>query len=391
MTNSPTPVPAQRQSSAGPTAQLSVHEPLAGRLLVHIAPQRVGYVLNQIDPIRSGLVVTGKGALRKVAELRSTGGPAPLLADPAFYETMVATAQEPFMEPSDQLPSGDPLGRAVQEQLAVGASAALTPTGYLRAGDGGALRAAAQAVAALDDPRVVFVVPADAGWLASDQLTLLIEILGDVPGVKAVMLGGQLDPLAGHHGAVEGLVRLLAEVPGVALLRSDLAAFGALARGAAFAGYGAGAKQRHVVPPWEPAQKSVPVTSPSVLYPDLMGLFLGQTLAKRFAASPAPVCECAACGRRDLDSFAMQGQSVAAAGHNTAVLMSWLRALEANPAGVERERWWQQWCSAAVARYPLVNVAIGQPGAFKPKPQLLRWAELGAAGSGDPSNAVPVN
>lgn len=358
---------------------MSVPEPLAGRLLVHVVPQRVGYVLDQVDPVRSGLVVTGKGALKKVAELRSSGGPVALLADPAFYETMVATEQEPFVEPSDQLPFGDPLGRAVQEQLAVGASAVLTPTGYLRAGDGGALRAAARAVGALDDPRVVFVVPADAGWLAPDQLGLLIDSLAGVPGVKAVMLGGQLDPLAGLHGAVEGLVRLLAEVPGVALLRSDLAAFGALARGAVFAGYGAGSKQRHVVPPWEPAQKSVPVTSPSVLYPELMGLFLGQTLARRFAASSVPVCDCAACGRRDLDSFATQGQSVAAAGHNTAVLMSWLRALEAKPPGAEREQWWQQWCSAAVARYPLVNVAIGQPGAFKPQPQLLRWAELGAA------------
>ncbi|MER8187932.1 hypothetical protein [Kitasatospora sp. NPDC094015] len=392
MTDSSVPPPPARRRTERPLPGAPAPLPRSplDRLLIQVRPERVGYVRDQVDPARSGLLVTGPRALRKVAELRRGGHAGVLLADPAHYEEEFASAAEPFRAPAGQLLLDDPLDQAVHDQLAVGADAALTPTGYLRAGDLAALTAAARRVTALDDARVVLVVPADVGWLRGDRVERFAAVLESVPGTKAVLLGGQLDPLAGPPGALASLVRLLTRVPGIALLRSDLAAFGALARGAAFTAYGAGSGLRHIVPPGEPARRAGGPTSPAVLFPELMGLFLGRTIADRYAAARVPVCRCAACGYRELDSFASNREAVPAALHNTAVLMGWLGALHGQPPGPARERWWQDRCRAAVDRYPVVNLAIGQPDAFRPPPQLRRWVELGGAAAGEPADAVPV-
>ncbi|MFH8387573.1 hypothetical protein ACH4E7_42940 [Kitasatospora sp. NPDC018058] len=353
--------------------------------MIQVDASRVGFVQDQLDPIRSGLVISGPRALRKASQLRDNGYAGALIADPAFYENGVATPEEPYLSRTDELPTTDPLGHAVQQQLAAGATAALTPTGYLRTGDIAAVRAAVREVSTREDPRVVLALPIDAGWLRSDLIGRFIEELVAAPGLKAVMLGGQLDPLASLPEALTGLARILTEVPGTALLRTDLAAFGALARGAVFAGYGLSSRLRHIVPPSEPAQSSGFADSPAVLFPELMALFLGKTLARRFAATHAPVCECVACGHRLLDSFPSNRDVRPAARHNTAVLMSWQRALQTLAAGPERQRWWQERCRAAVNRYPVVNAAIRQPNGFQVQPQLLRWSLL------DPAPSAPAS
>ncbi|PBC71159.1 hypothetical protein BX265_5748 [Streptomyces sp. TLI_235] len=387
MSDSSSPLPPPRTSARRPTARatfqarLDQPELLTDRLLIQVDASRVGFVRDQLDPVRSGLVISGPKAFRKASELRYEDFSGVLIADPALYEDGVATAEGPFLSRSDELPAADPLGQAVQDQLAVGATAALTPTGYLRAGDTAAVRAAVRAVAAREDPRIVLALPIDVGWLRSDLVGRLVEELGPAPGMKAIMLGGRLDPLASFPEALTGLARVLAQVPGTALLRADLAAFGALARGAAFAAYGLSGRFRHVVPPGEPAKSSGFPDSPAVLFPELMALFLGKTLARRFAAAHAPVCECAACGRRTLDSFPSNRDVRPAAQHNTAVLMSWQQTLQSLAAGPDRQRWWQERCRAAVDRYALVNAAIRQPNGFKVQPQLLRWSLLDAANS----------
>lgn len=387
MSDSSVPLPQPRKSSRRPRSHIvnqdrfSRPELLTDRLLIQVDASRVGFVRDQLDPTRSGLVISGPKALKKASELRDDDYAGVLIADPAFYEDAVATASEPFLSRTDELPTADPLGQAVQEQLAVGTTAALTPTGYLRAGDTAAVRAAVRDVAARDDPRIVLALPIDVGWLRDDLVGRLIEEVSAAPGMKAVMLGGQLDPLASFPDALAGLARVLAQVPGTALLRADLAAFGALARGAVFAAYGLSGRFRHVVPPGEPAKSSGFADSPAVLFPELMALFLGKTLARRFAATHAPVCECAACGRRALDSFPSNRDVRSAAQHNTAVLMSWQQTLQTLEVGPDRQRWWQERCRAAVDRYPLVNAAIQQPNGFKVQPQLLRWSLLDVAPS----------
>ncbi|MFJ8637481.1 hypothetical protein [Streptomyces sp. NPDC093568] len=353
---------------------------LQGRMLLQVTPARVGYLRTQLDTGRSGLVLCGKDALRKAKKLRGEGQfTGPLLVDPAAYEARAASEEEPFPHGSEGFAFDDPLEVSLAEQRAVGVTAPMTPTGYIHAENSDALKAAVQRVAALDDAQVIFAAPVDVGWLREeDAVRQLIAFLRLVRGPKAIMLGGQMDPLARHARAVDHLRRVIEEVPGAALLRTDLAAFGALAAGAAFAAFGAGSRLRHIVAPGEKAKTSKGFsTSPHVLFAELMDFFLGKTLADRFAGATAPVCGCAACeGLWALDAFASnEGERQArAAAHNVAVLMEWLRTLTAVAPGLARQTWWHERCRAAVERYPLVNAQLRQPDAFKVPQQLKRWA-----------------
>ncbi|MFJ8299098.1 hypothetical protein ACIQ9R_24895 [Streptomyces sp. NPDC094447] len=381
MTDSSVPLPRQRSAEASRTTG-EVLDALRDRMLLQVSPARVGQVQGHLDPVRSGLILCGKDALRKAARLRreeAYGGA--LLVDPAAYEVSAATEDAPFPHvASDALPFDDPLEVSLAEQRAAGVTAPMTPTGYIHAEDSDALRAAVSRVADLDDPSVVFAVPIDVAWLRDEEpVRQLIAFLRLVKGPKTIMLGGQMDPLARYSKAVGHLRRVIEQVPDAALLRTDLAAFGALAAGATFTAFGTSSKLRHIVAPGEKAKTGNGgfATSPHVLYPELMSFFLGATLAKRFAASPAPVCSCAAClGARTLDSFTSLHSPLpaAAAAHNVAVLMSWLCALDTLPKGSARELWWHERCKAAVDRHPLVNAAISQPNAFKVPEQLKRWA-----------------
>ncbi|MFC9679440.1 hypothetical protein [Streptomyces sp. NPDC056948] len=353
---------------------------LQGRMLLQVTPARVGYLRGQLDAGRSGLVLCGKDALRKAKQLRGEGQfTGTLLVDPAAYEVRAASGEKPFPHVSEGFAFDDPLELSLAEQRAVGVTAPMTPTGYIHAEDSEALKAAVRRVVALDDAQVVFAAPVDVGWLREeDAVRQLIAWLRLVRGPKAVMLGGQMDPLARHSRAVDHLRRVIEEVPGAALLRTDLAAFGALAAGATFAAFGAGSRLRHIVAPGEKAKTSKGFsTSPHVLFAELMDFFLGKTLADRFADAKAPVCGCAACeGLWALDEFASnEGERQArAAAHNVAVLMEWLRTLTAITPGLARQQWWHERCRTAVERYPLVNAQLRQPDAFKVPQQLKRWA-----------------
>ncbi|WNO70157.1 hypothetical protein [Streptomyces sp. AM8-1-1] len=369
----PAVVPAQ--------TPVTVPQLLRGRLLLQSGVGRVGYVRQQLDPVRSGLVVSGPGAVTKVRRLRQDGFSGPLLADAAVYTTVAASESDPFPDVSSgQLTFGDPLLTSIEAQVEhpYAATAAMTPTGYLQAEDSGALKAAVRRVIALDDPRVIFAVPVDVRWLRDDAIGQLIAWLQLAPGIKAVMLGGQMDPLTSFAKAVANLKRLLAEVPGTALLRADLAAFGALAHGAVFTAFGATSSVRHIVPPGQPAKRSKGgPNSPHVLFPELMDFFLGETLAKKLGGGQAPLCRCAAChelGGLPLDTFVDNHWQVEAGAHNAAVLMEWLRVIDAVEA-TERANWWQERCRRAVDSYALWNAAVDQHDAFKVPKQLDCWAK----------------
>ncbi|WP_329059330.1 hypothetical protein OG511_42195 [Streptomyces sp. NBC_01453] len=375
----PTDPPAHR--TVGPDLPLDPGvAALSSRVFVQSIPQRVSWIIDQLDPSCSGLVVSGAKALAKAGKLRQAGTfSGPVLVDPAVYTVQAATEEEPFPIPAGtQMAFGDHLANAVEQQLDHGASAALSPTGYVHAKDSDALLAAARRITELADPRLIFVVPLGAGWLRDDAVKQLIAVLQLVPGAKALMLGGQLDPLGHFPQAVGNLVKVLAEVPHCALLRADLAAFGALAHGAAFTAFGATSGLRHIVPPPQPAKTTGGPGSPHVLVEDLMAFFLGRKIADRFAATQAPICQCTACQGRALDTFASPKEQVPAAAHNAAVLTSWIGSLTAQEP-VLRAVWWQQRCQNAVDRYDIVNTTLRQPGAFAPPRQLVRWAQRPAS------------
>ncbi|MEV5928636.1 hypothetical protein ACPCSG_30075 [Streptomyces cellulosae] len=369
---------------------------LQGRMLIQVSAARLGYVHGQVDPARSGLILCGTDAVKKAGTLRYREGyAAPLLIDPAVYEVSAATEENPF--PCDVEPTlflDDPLELSLAEQRDAGATLPMTPTGYIRAEDSDALRAAVTRVLELDDPEVIFTAPMDVSWLRDEESTRqLIAYLRMVKGPKAIMLGGQMDPLARYAKAVGHLKQVIEEVPGAALLRTDLAAFGALAFGAAFTAFGASSRYRHIVAPGEKAQtnKSIPVQSPHVLFPDLMAFFLGETIAKRYGGAEAPVCFCSACaGKLALDAFTSNRGELpaAAAAHNVAVLMEWLRALTSVEPGTARQQWWFDRCRKALGQYEVINTSIRQPKAFKSPAQLDRWASTAPEAAKTPAQTA---
>ncbi|MFH8534719.1 hypothetical protein ACH4GE_40825 [Streptomyces tendae] len=252
-----------------------------------------------------------------------------------------ASDDAPFPDVSEgRLAFGDPLRPSIEEHVdhRAGATAAMTPTGYLHPEDSDVLKAAVHQVLKLEDPHAFFSAPVHVAWLRDDAVEQLIAWLKVVPNPKAVMLGGKMAPLAGFSQAVDNLKRLPAVAPRAALLRADLAAFWALAHGAAFIAFDATSSVRHIVPPGRAAKRSPSgPNSPSVLLPELMDFFLGETLAKRFAAGLAPVCRCATCDGRVLDTLVSNHWQVPAAAHDAAVLMEWLRSTDAvEPAGRAR-------------------------------------------------------
>ncbi len=353
---------------------------VAGRVLLQVGHRRSARYRDRVDASVSGLVLTGDGALAKAGQLREEGFDAALLVDEARYRVAAATDEAPFpgLDDGPAPLFGDPLEHQMLAHLAF-ADIALAPTGYLHAGAGGALEAAAARVARLADPRVVLTVPVDAEWLTAGPLEYLAEVLHRYPVPAALVVGGR--PLS-TPGGVAGLARLLDRGPGTGVLRAGLGAFGGLAQGAGFAAFGADGSMRRAAPPEpeRPASGGGP-GSPVVLFPELMGFFLGLTLAKRFG-DEAPACWCEQCEGERLDRFTTMAQQVDAAGHNASAVMEWVRQLRAVDEA-DRAGWWRQRCRQALDGYAVWNARIQQVPGFTAAPELSAWSGMPA-----PSTAV---
>jgi hypothetical protein len=355
---------------------------LTDRILVHASAGRGegarARLLGLLPAQASGLALRGAQAEAQVRQLREAGFDGALLIDSESYARAAATAEVPFVLPHPELFSVT-LDQVLQGQLDCGATAALTPTGYLRAGDGDALKSAANAAAALSRDDVMLSVPIDIAWLNEDNIGQLIAVLARLNTPKAVFLGGQFDPLERYKAAVANLRRLVAEAGHVAVLRTDLTGFDVLAHGAFAASIGTGGSLRHMIPVGErPQAVDAKDPSPSVLFPELMAFFRGSKLAKRFANAKPPMCLCAACDGRRLDTFLGSRERAAAHAHGVRVWSEWLADMLEQPTLADRAAWWRNRCLAAVAEHEVVSAQIGQAGAFEPAMPLKAWAGLPA-------------
>lgn len=360
---------------------------LRGSMLVHVGPTSYRWAQMNADVIGDGLVLSGKASVAKLGELRGAYHGRSLLADPAHYTEYIATKDAPFFrdEQGSLFSAGldtaaAALRDALTEQLGCGATLALSPTGYIRAEAARPLRNAVAAVKDFNDPRMALTAPLHHVWFSDERIAQTISILSGAPGLKVVMIGGQMDPLA--NPIVKNVRRLIAEVPGIALLRTDIAAVGALAYGAVFTSFGVISSQRHLPPPKEPVQsgkrKGGGPKSPSVLYPDLMSFYLGETIADRHGDGSAPACGCGVCRGKRLDRFTTKGQGLGAeaVAHNVATVSQWSDELRSSQAQADPRAWWSIRCQAALDKTRRVNVELGQTtgASFKLCLQLQQWA-----------------
>ncbi|MFE4518365.1 hypothetical protein ACFRMQ_29775 [Kitasatospora sp. NPDC056783] len=350
-------------------------------MLVHENTRFIPRMRRSLDDELGGIVVTGDKADERAFQLRTeVGYSGPLLIDAAPYKSHTATADEPFLLPSDEMFAD--VETSLSFQKARGASAALTPTGYIEPENAKALKAVWRASQRIERGDVIVSLPVDAAWLKDSHIRQLIAVCQQINRPKALILAGQFDPLEGSKEMPGNLRRLMSEVEHIALLRTDLAALDAMAFGATFAGIGSDSSLRHSVAPGERAlvASGGGAQYPKVLLPNLMCFKGAVGLANKYANTPPPVCHCEECDGQALDRFDKpDGQTrQESEDHNVLVWSAWFSEMATYAAGTDRQAWWRDKCAAAVEQYALENQRLGvsSRGGFQVPAPLKAWATL---------------
>jgi len=256
---------------------------------------------------------------------------------------------------------------------------ALTDSGYCADGDLGGLTSTLQRGAALG-ARVVVALPIAGSWL-TDEAGTVKDLIDKHSTPVALMVEDEKDPFD-QPGAVEGLVEILrAETP-VLLLRSDAAALGALAYGAAGAAVGTTSTYRHIYPLRNGGGGAQNL---SFFIPALLGYFLNSRFENSYRLDPSlPAwrCDCAYCAGRDLTWIASDPQPADAAfQHSVAALGDIGAALSAAvPAGRSGPSAWTELCLQAQLEHFTVSEATD--GLWLPKESLAQWVRVSPSAVG---------
>jgi hypothetical protein len=355
---------------------------LLDRVLLHTRAKALRGNSSPQPPQRdSGLVLGGQNSLTEtVAQAWARSGET-VLIDPARYQTDFATAEHPFHLPSElpdqlELLSQDrTLAGYLRCQRAIsGSPLALTPTGYLARGAQEAVKTAVRQVRyETDEDTTVLTLPLDRQWLTNEAaLDFLIAELRPVVALKALVLGADRNPLE-RVGTARALRLLLSEVPGTALIRTDLAGLDAVAHDAVFAAIGTRSSLRHARPPRKGGFP--PSGRPAyVLHPRLMRFIRNSSLTEKYGARRAPACDCTYCQGLPLTRFEDTERGATEAElHNTAVWTPWAARILEQPPGSRRQAVWRHLCQQALADYGELNRQLGYE-AFTADAALETWA-----------------
>jgi hypothetical protein len=362
------------QKPAGPVGQL------VNRILTYAPPRYVSTVLPHLDRRYGGLVLAGANAAERIQQLNDDDYDGPVLIDPAAYENYTATAEAPFRLPDGRLI--DPtLSETLDEQLQAGASVALTPTGYIKAGDIASLRAAVRVVHDLGRRDVVFVAPIDVSLVDNPFIHEVTSILAEVECPIGLILGSQFDPLHRAPGRIIPNLRNLAVSVPLMPLRTDFNAFDLVAHGAFAGAIGTGGRLRHAVDPAVQARSwNRRDESPSVLFVELLCWWRGRKLADLYGNRPraARICLCAVCQRRRPTRLVRRRHQQEAIGHAVAVWSSYVADMLAQPTMRGRATYWHNLCVGSVREHDFISQHLGLYGNTRLRPQaaLAQWATL---------------
>jgi len=337
-----------------------------------LAADDLAWVAGRAD----GLVMRASNA-RLIRRLRRQHGyNRPVLLDPACY----AAKPEDRRARADRLVSHEDYWLDLQREHHV--AAYLSPSPYVRAGNVKQLRrvldAGREFCAAAQNgarPAVAFtVVVADRHWL-TDLAPTFAAVIGGAETPIALILADREDPL-GTRASVEGLVRVVARHPHVALLRTDVAAFGALAHGAVAAAVGTITTLRHLVPPGSPGYAPIRDKTARVLVGPLLQYIAGSTLALYSKDGGLLDCDCEACGGASLRRFEDEELTVEAQRHN---VVTWRRIADVLRAQAPRRRpgEWAAMCRSALVMSERLEEQTEYP---VDQPTSLRaWADMAGA------------
>jgi hypothetical protein len=363
---------------------------LANRALVYLRPEKLSAVLPWVDPGCSGMILAGREWEGAMHLLRALGASFPVVADPEGYRRHTATVEEPFWLPG----AGGLLPATLQEvldaQLRAGAVTALTPTGYIPAAGTDELKAAIRQFTKLGEVDAIFVAPLDISLLGGSYFPQTAAILAELERPVALVLGCQGNPLDQRKEIITNLRALAHRIP-LAPIRTDLVGLDLSCQGAVFTAIGTGGSLRHTVDPAEKDKARVRGTAPSVLWPELLTIYKGSTIAEFFGAREhlAPVCNCGVCGGRRITRFLRREQQDEAISHGIA---SWLPlAARLLTAGTMRARaeTWKETCRDAVEQHQAQLDRLQRIDGLRLEPAVRRWSALPAWPDAQPPRPEP--
>jgi hypothetical protein len=289
----------------------------------------LGVAARHCATTNSVLVVSSNEAIEQIASLRVTAPALDVIADTRHWASHFATPAEPT-ETSSTLFDLDMW--AASAVLRSGARRVLTPTGFVRLGDGASLAAVLIETAQANHPGLVTFIATDADALTPKHLPDFLGALEQTPDRQfAFLFAHKAKPLA-SYARLNGLRALLARFPGSYILGVDVpAGTDAIAHGAGWVGIGASSSRRW---PRRPGDKGGGPLAAGYL----PGTFLRELLEMRspviyadwYANSRSPMC--GTCGR-PLDSYRPTPSDKALIiAHNVHAIRDFALELTARPA-----------------------------------------------------------
>ncbi|ALG10212.1 hypothetical protein AOZ06_27945 [Kibdelosporangium phytohabitans] len=334
---------------------------LLNRVLVHATPAQAVALQPYVSAEHGGFVLTGaQGRFHPDC---------PVLVDPAAYERHVATPDAPFLLPTGGLLSIG-LPEMLDDQLAAGATAAITPTKFIAAGDIGSLTAAARQVARLDRQDVLFLVPLDISLLGRAHFDEVTAILADAGHPVALVLGRRFGSLAQTADRVVPYIRnlrVLAAAIDLMPLRTDFTAFDLVAHGAFAGAPRSGGAVRHTGD-----------SAPDVLVPGFMAWWRGSDLADLFGARQnlAPRCPCVVCDEQRLTRLIRAHHAEEAMCHAVATWSAYAGDLLGQPTMRARAEYWRRMCGNAIGYHSELTHHLRRVRPLVPRKSIQTWATL---------------
>lgn len=257
-----------------------------------------------VDRDRTILALAGADAMKHARVVSREAPDLKLLVEPTSHQTP-ATASDPWILPADDdggmfdLNSVDDV---LNQQKSAGALLAITPTGYVDAGDNAALRAVVAAANDLARDDVLVLLVLNPAWLVSG-LKMLITQIKKIKHPVLIAFADPTRPLSSEK-KLKAYRDLFDACANAIPWRTDLAGLDAYARGSDTFGIGMVPSLRRVNPPGRgggAGDKSD--QTPHILVAEELRIVKASSLKKRHVAHPAPLCSGDECHGRPLDRF----------------------------------------------------------------------------------------
>lgn len=318
--------------------------------------------------LADGLIVRGKSGAKVAHALRDSVSDIDVIFDPARYER----------KPSAQLSLMGAKSDEVSRQAGLQVAAFLSPSHFVPDGNQAGLDKVLEeghefCESAATSGHLVpslIVLPISKYWLV-DGLDSIASSVSAVPDRIALVLGDRNDPLDSHQ-AVRGLIRLVDSHSRLSLLRSDLAALGAMACGAEIGAIGTGTSVRHFVQPGLKGGGVPDDKTPSAFVPTLWTYVKGSKLGQATSDNGLLRCPCSVCEGRSLTRFADERLISEAHDHSVESwyqLGQWMLGMSIK----QRRNAWRSGCQEAVEAHAELSARSGV--LFEAPGQLKAWAD----------------